>query len=1112
MFGSLLQLGAGLLTGGWSLIAQGALVVYGVTEARRQAKRSRQAREASYRDRTVTVRSSNAPARIIYGRARVGGVLVAPPWTHGDDRRFMTAVIALANHEVEAIEDILIDGESIGALAPDGMVQSGSPYFWTRREAISHPLTAAPASGGTITLQYTPAKIETVAYEATDSVTVYLQAGTGYTLSGRVVTITTDAAQGRPLTITYQYTPAQRSTYTDADFDGSSATLPHTAVRVLQVTYRYFPADDPGVTEGSTRVLVADTDYTWSGDTIAITGDANLQASPSGDPQLQVVYEHEQAGVGLVRVRKFLGTAAGERDPDLEVASGGEWTSAHLGKGIARIHVTLQWDEDYFPGGMPDISAIVKGKKVYDPRSEETTWSDNPALCIADYQTSDLGWNMPSADVDWDSVAEAADDCDELVDYDASNQHERYRIDGVVYCDAGLRENRDAMATTIGGWAGMTGGKFVIRAAKDREPTVGLVDADLAGPFEVQVDTPLRDLFNSVRGQFIDPDDGYQPTDFPPYPQDDEHPYIAADGARFWRDFDFPFTSNVYRAQRLAKLRLYRARQPLQDISVWTAAAAVLQPMDTVNFARAMLGWSPSKRFLVHDWRLDPATMTVQMTVQEDVSDVYAVDYDEYATPDPSPNTTLPSPRAVPALTNVVAQSGAAYFDVLPDGSIDPYVRFRWDAVTASGVLKGGYVEILYKRALNPEWDRIKVQPYETEYRLKGIRRGDGINWQLRAVNGLEVRSEAVIGTHVVDSGTPTAGQPVRGGNLLRNAGLSWPMYGWQWTSFGGGGTGELQRPAAAKRISGPYRNVVQWVDGTYPSGPGQISQTIDLPTARRFSTYADAWVRDCTAYIEVMGERRIGTNLWSECLRWESNAIDADDCGDDPQAIASYARIATVLDLDNLAALNETGRILVSTGQTPERLTISLARGPKAGGSETDSEAHWTRPMVAELAAGVSDHPPWSAGDANQPVFSASASGTTEQTISTTAGVTKKDDLGQVSIRGGGHLFIRLEARVRMTSVSAHAAFAELGWSPNLTAGAGVASGRIATMPTASGSGVVYGTSGWYEKDLGIVSEGTHTYRIAAISRPDSSNGATTPATLVIEQWQATLYLREPA
>jgi len=78
--------------------------------------------------------------------------------------------------------------------------------------------------------------------------------------------------------------------------------------------------------------------------------------------------------------------------------------------------------------GFPKVSCIVKGKKVYDPRdanqslTNPATWtfSDNPSLCLADLITSTR--YGAGRLVNWDSVADAANFNDKLLDGDPSRR------------------------------------------------------------------------------------------------------------------------------------------------------------------------------------------------------------------------------------------------------------------------------------------------------------------------------------------------------------------------------------------------------------------------------------------------------------------------------------------------------------------------------------------------------------------------------------------------------------------------------------------------------------------------------------------------------------------
>ena len=49
--------------------------------------------------------------------------------------------------------------------------------------------------------------------------------------------------------------------------------------------------------------------------------------------------------------------------------------------------IEMVFDSEAFGGGIPPLAFVIKGKKVYDPRTSSTAWSDNPALCVRDYIT-----------------------------------------------------------------------------------------------------------------------------------------------------------------------------------------------------------------------------------------------------------------------------------------------------------------------------------------------------------------------------------------------------------------------------------------------------------------------------------------------------------------------------------------------------------------------------------------------------------------------------------------------------------------------------------------------------------------------------------------------------
>jgi hypothetical protein len=124
---------------------------------------------------------------------------------------------------------------------------------------------------------------------------------------------------------------------------------------------------------------------------------------------------YKEDGTVYATVKKHLGSTDQEADADLVANTGGKWTNAHRLRGLAYVHVKLRYNEKAYSSGIPNISAIVKGRKVYDPRTQTYAWSDNAALCILDYLLSDFGLGASINEIDVNSFIAAANTCDEDV-------------------------------------------------------------------------------------------------------------------------------------------------------------------------------------------------------------------------------------------------------------------------------------------------------------------------------------------------------------------------------------------------------------------------------------------------------------------------------------------------------------------------------------------------------------------------------------------------------------------------------------------------------------------------------------------------------------------------
>jgi hypothetical protein len=182
-----------------------------------------------------------------------------------------------------------------------------------------------------------------------------------------------------------------------------SIALAHTPSLITSVTR----------TDGNSTVdyTVAGTGYTLLGNTVTFTDGA------LGSGSFYTVNYEWQQQAPRVRVKVHLGQAGQVADPDLVAESGGRWTSNDIGFGVTYIYFRLEYDQDIFGQiGVPEPTALWRGKKVFDPRSSTTAWSDNWALCVRDWlRDATHGLGCTSTEVPDSEINTAANISDEEV-------------------------------------------------------------------------------------------------------------------------------------------------------------------------------------------------------------------------------------------------------------------------------------------------------------------------------------------------------------------------------------------------------------------------------------------------------------------------------------------------------------------------------------------------------------------------------------------------------------------------------------------------------------------------------------------------------------------------
>jgi hypothetical protein len=348
---------------------------------------------------------------------------------------------------------------------------------------------------------------------------------------------------------------------------------------------------------------------------------------------------------GLIRIKEHLGSPSQTADTDLVAESDGLWTNQHTLNGIAYLYIRLSFSSDAFPNGVPEITATIKGKKIYDPRDGTTDWSDNPALCIRDYITSGYGLGEDAAQLDDTLVSAAANVCD---DTDTEAGTTRYTCNGAFLTSATPYDMLNDLLTSMGGMLWYAQGKWRMKPAYWTEPVLSLTNDDLRSGLNVSTRHSRRDNFNIVKGTFRGEESNWQVTDYPEIKNTD---FINADGGQeSTADIDLPFTDNSIEARRTARIALERNRQQLTVQASFGLRALAVQVGDNITLTVPRMGWD-NKEFEVISWNfglVDTLDLQVTMTLRE-ISESVFDEVDDGIVYERD-NTNLLSPFEVPGV------------------------------------------------------------------------------------------------------------------------------------------------------------------------------------------------------------------------------------------------------------------------------------------------------------------------------------------------------------------------------------------------------------------------------------------------------------------------------
>jgi len=479
---------------------------------------------------------------------------------------------------------------------------------------------------------------------------------------------------------------------------------------------------------------------TVAGNTVSVSSFGGGSGA-SGTATVSYQYVLDTASiVSKARVRWMLGTSDQAAFPDLLTQFPDQWTANHRGRDVAYLVAELEYDQDIYPNGPPDISAVLRGTdEVFDPRTGATGYSENPALLMRWYLLHPFGGRKTLAEIDEASFIEAANVCDQVVNY-GDGPRARFTAGYVASTDQVPASVCDELAEAMAGSWGYSGGVIRVRAGALSPAVATITKSWLAqGQTEIQPHLPRSQLGNAVQGTFIDPGSRWQQVPFPRVPQGAEYDALLAEdsGVPLAQEMEFGAITHVGQAQHVAAIKLREQRQGLTIAIDCNMSAYRLQMFDVVWLRLERYFGATPKLFEVQK-RGFTLGGAIRLVMRETGAALFELGATVPAG-DFLPNTSLPEPRFVPQMGAVTATSGAT---VLADNSVVTRVQLEWDAPADAAVLQGGFIELGFREGADTgEVQVLRADSY-TGHTMVGLRGGKAHVFQVRAVNGLGVRGK----------------------------------------------------------------------------------------------------------------------------------------------------------------------------------------------------------------------------------------------------------------------------------------------------------------------------------------------------------------------------------
>lgn len=285
----------------------------------------------------------------------------------------------------------------------------------------------------------------------------------------------------------------------------------------------------------------------------------------------------------------------------------GSW-SPHF-KGIAYAYLRLEYDEDVWKNGLPEVTFEVEGVKV-PATSDGTTlsYSDNPARCVLDYLVNTrYGKGIAPADLDLTSFADAETYCNT----------KNFETRGNVSTSGTIYANLIDLLSSCRGYIAF-GNKYRLLIDKASSET----------PFEITKDNTIGSIdyilgdkstmFNKMTAKFLDDSTEYK----------DNIKVVSSstlktydNGMDLEAEIPMPFIKTASVVNQILIEEINQSRQSHMIQMKCTVDAIDLQVGDLVNVTNETFGLT-QKTFRVLNTIIEPSS-EVTLALREYDADVY---------------------------------------------------------------------------------------------------------------------------------------------------------------------------------------------------------------------------------------------------------------------------------------------------------------------------------------------------------------------------------------------------------------------------------------------------------------------------------------------------------